>query len=95
MLENQHHFFVIPFTIHMNPKLVKTILLALSAGFFFLWILEFRRAGMFESYWLLLLSVTCLLTFQFRRLKASLLLKREQEEKEGAKKKQSTKTVNK
>ncbi len=76
----------------MNSKLVKTILLALSAGFFFLWILEFRRAGMFESYWLLLLSVTCLLTFQFRRLKASLLLKKEQQELNEAKEKQSTKT---
>lgn len=76
----------------MNSKLVKTILLALSAGFFFLWILEFRRAGMFESYWLLLLSVTCLLTFQFRRLKASLLLKKEQEEMEQTKGKQNIKT---
>jgi hypothetical protein len=43
----------------MNPKLIKTILLALAAGFFFLWILEFRRAGMAESYWLLLLSIVC------------------------------------
>ncbi|REA60732.1 hypothetical protein DSL64_14480 [Dyadobacter luteus] len=64
----------------MNFKLVKTILLALSLGFFAVWVLEFRRAGMFESYWLLLLSVMCLLVFQFRRLKASMELKKKQTE---------------
>ncbi|TDE18459.1 hypothetical protein [Dyadobacter psychrotolerans] len=63
----------------MNPKLLRTILLALAIGFFTMWVLEFRRAGMFESYWLLLLSIVCLLTFQFRRLKASLELKKEEE----------------
>jgi hypothetical protein len=64
----------------MNFKLVKTILLALSLGFFVVWVLEFRRAGMFESYWLLLLSVMCLLVFQFRRLKASMEIKKKQAE---------------
>ena len=63
----------------MNPKLLRTVLLALAIGFFTMWVLEFRRAGMFESYWLLLLSIVCLLTFQFRRLKASLELKKEEE----------------
>lgn len=56
----------------MNSKLTRTILLASGIGFFVLWILEFRRAGMFESYWLLLVSLVCLLLFQFNRLKASM-----------------------
>lgn len=55
----------------MNSKLTRTILIALALGFFVVWILEFRRAGLFESYWLLLLSVTCFLLFQFNRLKAA------------------------
>ncbi|QRR03787.1 hypothetical protein [Dyadobacter sandarakinus] len=55
----------------MNSKLSRTILLALTLGFFVVWVLEFRRAGLFESYWLLLLSIVCLLFFQFNRLKAS------------------------
>lgn len=75
----------------MDTKLVKTILLALAAGFFFLWVLEFRRAGMLESYWLLLLSITCLLTFQFRRLRASMKAKADQDEAS----KQPTKTTGK
>lgn len=56
----------------MNSKLTRTILLASGIGFFVLWILEFRRAGMFESYWLLLVSLVCLLFFQFNRLKSSM-----------------------
>jgi hypothetical protein len=55
----------------MNSKLSRTILLALALGFLVVWILEFRRAGLFESYWLLLLSIVCLLVFQFSRLKAA------------------------
>ncbi len=77
----------------MNPKLVKTILLALSFGFFVMWVLEFRRAGMFESYWLLLLAVVCLLTFQFTRLKAALLLKKKEEEAAIKAKIKPTKTI--
>jgi len=73
----------------MNPKLLRTILLALAIGFFTMWVLEFRRAGMFESYWLLLLSIVCLLTFQFRRLKASLELKKEEEIRQQQKEKPS------
>ena len=76
----------------MNPKLLRTILLALAIGFFTMWILEFRRAGMFESYWLLLLSIVCLLTFQFRRLKASLELKKEEEIRQQQKEKPSKMT---
>ncbi|PWJ54489.1 hypothetical protein CLV98_11727 [Dyadobacter jejuensis] len=53
----------------MSQKLIRTLLLAAGAGFFVLWILEFRRAGLFASYWLLLLSIVAFLTFQFNRLK--------------------------
>ncbi|MCE7071333.1 MULTISPECIES: hypothetical protein [unclassified Dyadobacter] len=61
----------------MNSKLTRTILIALALGFFVMWVLEFRRTTMFESYWLLLLAIMCLLMFQFSRLKASLLAKKE------------------
>jgi len=64
----------------MNSKLLRTILLALAIGFFTMWILEFRRAGMFESYWLLLMSILSLLSFQFIRLKASLEKKKKDED---------------
>jgi hypothetical protein len=57
----------------MNSKLIRTIFLALAFGFLALWVLEFRRAGLLESYWLLLLCVVCLLLFQFSRLKAATL----------------------
>lgn len=55
----------------MNSKLIRTIFLALAFGFLVLWVLEFRRAGLFESYWLLLLCIICFLLFQFSRLKAA------------------------
>jgi len=59
----------------MNSKLIRTIFLALAFGFLSLWVLEFRRAGLLESYWLLLLCVVCFLLFQFSRLKAATLAK--------------------
>ncbi|MCF0070459.1 hypothetical protein LZD49_08240 [Dyadobacter sp. CY261] len=59
----------------MNSKLIRTIFLALAFGFLVLWVLEFRRAGLFESYWLLLLCIICFLLFQFTRLKAAALAK--------------------
>lgn len=61
----------------MNSKLTRTILIALGVGTFLLWILELRRAGLLESYWLLLVSVLCLLSFQFMRLKAGMKAKNE------------------
>ena len=79
----------------MNPKLLKTILLALSVGFFVMWILEFRRAGMFESYWLLLLSILCLLYFQFKRVKTALELRKKEEIAMTANKPKSSKTLKK
>lgn len=53
----------------MSFKLIKSLLIAGGIGFFALWILEYRRAGMLESYWLLLLSLISLLFFQYLRLK--------------------------
>lgn len=65
----------------MNSKLIRTIFLALAFGFFVLWVLEFRRAGLLESYWLLLLCIVCFLLFQFSRLKAATLAKQAGESK--------------
>jgi hypothetical protein len=79
----------------MNSKLNRTILLALTLGFFVVWVLEFRRTTLFESYWLLLLSIMCLLIFQFSRLKASLLAKKEQEMNVHVKKEKPVKTAKK
>lgn len=59
----------------MNSKLIRTIFLALAFGFLVLWVLEFRRAGLLESYWLLLLCIVCFLLFQFSRLKAATVAK--------------------
>ena len=70
-------------------------MLALAIGFFTMWILEFRRAGMFESYWLLLLSILSLLSFQFIRLKASLEQKKKDEESLRSIKPKSNKTAKK
>ncbi len=63
----------------MNSKLIRTIFLALAFGFLALWVLEFRRAGLLESYWLLLLCIVCFLLFQFSRLKAATLAKQAKE----------------
>ncbi|GAB2777986.1 hypothetical protein GCM10027275_21580 [Rhabdobacter roseus] len=57
----------------MSPKLIKTLLLASAIGFLVLWILEFRRTSLAESYWLLLLCLIFLLSFQYYRLKVPLL----------------------
>ena len=64
----------------MNSKLARTILIALALGFLVVWVLEFRRAGLFESYWLLLLSIISLLGFQFSRLKAATSAKKDSKE---------------
>lgn len=53
----------------MNPKLIKTLLLAAALGFFLLWILEAWRTNLGNSYWLLMLSLTFLLGHQYYRLK--------------------------
>jgi len=79
----------------MNSKLTRTILIALALGFFVVWVLEFRRTTMFESYWLLLLAIMCLLMFQFSRLKASLLAKKEAETNANIKKEKPVKTSKK
>ena len=53
----------------MNPKLIKTLLIAGAIGFFIMWLLEFQRTDMMNSYWLILLCITCLLSFQYYRIK--------------------------
>ncbi|MPR32218.1 hypothetical protein [Salmonirosea aquatica] len=53
----------------MNPKLIKTLLLAAALGFFLLWILEILRTDLSHSYWLMMLSLTFLLLHQYYRLR--------------------------
>jgi CDP-diglyceride synthetase len=79
----------------MSSKLTRTILIAGCIGFLIVWVLEFRRTTLFESYWLLLLSITCLLFFQFSRLKASLIARRKLEEEGQVKKATPIKPVRK
>ncbi|MEZ4901911.1 MAG: hypothetical protein R2822_09210 [Spirosomataceae bacterium] len=40
-----------------------------SMGFFVIWILEIQRVDFVNSYWLLMFSLACLLSFQFLRRK--------------------------
>ncbi len=54
----------------MNSKLLKSTLLALAIGLFILWIMEFWRVGFGDSYWLAMLSLSCLLIHQYVRLRA-------------------------
>ncbi|SEJ09414.1 hypothetical protein SAMN05216327_10633 [Dyadobacter sp. SG02] len=77
----------------MNSKLIRTIFLALAFGFLVLWVLEFRRAGLLESYWLLLLCIVCFLLFQFSRLKAATLAKQAGESEAVSKKNSSASAV--
>ncbi|WP_247234314.1 hypothetical protein [Telluribacter sp. SYSU D00476] len=53
----------------MNPKLIKTLLIAGAIGFFIMWLLELQRTDIKDSYWLILLCITCLLSFQYYRIK--------------------------
>ena len=85
---------VLPNRFYMSPKLTRTLLIAGCIGFLIVWVLEFRRTTLFESYWLLLLSITFLLFFQFNRLKASLTEKKKIEEA-NAKKASVAKTLKK
>jgi hypothetical protein len=49
----------------MSTGFIKTVLISFTIGFFLVWILEVNRTDMKSSYWLLLLSITSLLTFQY------------------------------
>lgn len=49
----------------MKLKLGEVLLLAGGAGFLILWIAEYQRTSLAESYWLLMLCLGCLLGFQF------------------------------
>lgn len=47
----------------------RTVLIALAIGFFVVWILEWRRTSLAESYWLLLAALTSLLSYQYFRIR--------------------------
>ncbi|WP_162794109.1 hypothetical protein [Runella rosea] len=51
----------------MKTPLVESLVGWATLGFFILWIMEFRRTQFQESYWLLMLSLSCLLGFQYLR----------------------------
>lgn len=53
----------------MNPKLIKTLLIAAAVGFLILWILEAIRTSIGDSYWLLMMSISFLLWYQYYRLR--------------------------
>ena len=74
----------------MSSKLVRTISLALAIGFLVVWILEYRRTSLIESYWLLLLSILSVLFFQFSRLKAATAAKNESPAPKSSKTKSGT-----
>ncbi len=38
-----------------------------AIGFFMIWLLEIRRTAFKDSYWIVMLSVACLLVFQYLR----------------------------
>ena len=46
-------------------KLSEILLLAASVGFLTIWIAEFQRTTLTESYWLLMLCLAFLLAFQY------------------------------
>lgn len=54
----------------MRSGSLKTILLFLALGFLVIWFMEFRRTSLAESYWLLLLVLTCLFWYQLINLRA-------------------------
>ncbi len=48
-------------------KLSEILLLAAAAGFLTIWIAEFQRTSLAESYWLLMLCLAFLLAFQYAK----------------------------
>lgn len=50
-------------------KIIDTILLSAGIGSLGLWLLEYRRIGFFDSYWLLLVSLALLFGYQYVRQK--------------------------
>lgn len=49
----------------MKFKLSEIVPLAGAGGFLVIWITEYIRTSFAESYWLLMLMLGCLLTFQY------------------------------
>lgn len=53
----------------MKTPLAESMLGWASLGFFVLWIMEIRRTEFKDSYWLIMLCLSCLLAFQYLRRK--------------------------
>jgi hypothetical protein len=51
----------------MKTPLLETTTGWLAAGFTILWVLELRRTDFQQSYWLLMVALACLFTFQWMR----------------------------
>ncbi|MFN8349154.1 MAG: hypothetical protein U0X91_29410 [Spirosomataceae bacterium] len=51
----------------MKTPFAESMLGWASLGFFVLWILEIRRTEFKDSYWLIMLCLSCLLAFQYLR----------------------------
>lgn len=51
----------------MKTPLFESMLGWASLGFFVLWIMEIRRTEFKDSYWLIMLCLSCLLGFQYLR----------------------------
>ncbi|GAB3575218.1 hypothetical protein GCM10027578_39050 [Spirosoma luteolum] len=49
----------------MKLKLNEILLLSAGAGFLILWIAEYQRTTFADSYWLMMLSLGCMLGFQY------------------------------
>lgn len=54
----------------MQIKGRKAILLFLALGFLIIWVLEYRRTTMAESYWILLITLLFVFWYQFLNISA-------------------------
>jgi hypothetical protein len=77
----------------MKTPLFESMLGWASLGFFALWIMEIRRTEFKDSYWLIMLCLSCLLAFQYLRRKrnAEPMLSKYVPEKKQAKPKETIK----
>lgn len=53
----------------MKTPLLESMLGWASLGFLVLWVMEIRRTEFKDSYWLIMLCLSCLLAFQYLRRK--------------------------
>lgn len=77
----------------MKTPLFESMLGWASLGFFALWIMEIQRTEFKDSYWLIMLCLSCLLAFQYLRRKrnAEPMLSKYVPEKKQAKPKETIK----